>query len=355
MTSRARLTILALAAAAALLAAPSTTSAATPNRLEDAACSPCSGTTVTTFTLSVSYISSAGYAATAVTATAAGLAVPLSLASGSDVDGVWSGRTWLPMGTWTVTFAAVAVKGPSAELTGPSVIVKAPVLGPKATPGGSAPITEPTSPPATPLPAPASVYPSASPSMAPAPTDGGVGPEGSASDSGGPDGAIVDGPSSSAASGGGGDSTPLQAPASAGPVAADAATPDPAGASPAASPGRHSGTVRDTLPLGTDLAATVLGLGMLGVAAVALIGVVWMALGRRRPHHDDEAAGPAPEAALTERALRRATMRQSDDPILAALGLTDPDPDGAAQFSSDPGRRPVRSPRRRPARPPEPD
>jgi hypothetical protein len=71
--------------------------------------------------------------------------------------------------------------------------------------------------------------------------------------------------------------------------------------------------------------------GVLLVAAFALLGAGWIAIGGRRPGTQKEAVAEAGAAgddpgvaaipAVEHRALRRARLRASDDPILAALGL----------------------------------
>ncbi len=77
------------------------------------------------------------------------------------------------------------------------------------------------------------------------------------------------------------------------------------------------------------LLGMVLVIGLIGVAAVALVGTLLLVAGRRR--HDPEepaaqAADAAPDATATDdllarRTLQRAHVRLADDPILSALGV----------------------------------
>jgi hypothetical protein len=92
-----------------------------------------------------------------------------------------------------------------------------------------------------------------------------------------------------------------------------------------------------------DLLDTVLLFGIVGVAAVALVGVGWIVITGRRNDQELADAGigtdPAVSAIPTveQRAIRRARLNQSSDPILAALGLPDTDPPPPAKLE---GRRP---------------
>jgi hypothetical protein len=87
----------------------------------------------------------------------------------------------------------------------------------------------------------------------------------------------------------------------------------------------------------------VLGTGLVGVAVIALLGLLWVLRGR-----DDEdeqvapaeaALGAAPEDSispvLSERMIRRARLRSVEDPILAAMGL---DEEHAGEGRSKAGR-----------------
>jgi len=73
--------------------------------------------------------------------------------------------------------------------------------------------------------------------------------------------------------------------------------------------------------------------GIAAVGAVAMVGTGWLLAAARREREAAEAsdgsdADPAVRAIPTveQRALRRARLRQSDDPILAGLGLEDERP-----------------------------
>ena len=84
---------------------------------------PATGTTETSFTLSVGYINPQGLRATDVVARVADRTVEMTLYSGRADDGVWEGSTRLPAGSWPVTFQATASQGESPTLAGPIVVV----------------------------------------------------------------------------------------------------------------------------------------------------------------------------------------------------------------------------------------
>ena len=104
-----------LATIAALAGAPSVVSAAAPNELSQASVAPASGDSGTPFVVSVRYHSTAGNAATTVTASAGGQDFVLTLVSGTVTDGIWSGTVLLPQGSWDVTIEAAVVNGPTAS------------------------------------------------------------------------------------------------------------------------------------------------------------------------------------------------------------------------------------------------
>jgi hypothetical protein len=93
--------------------------------------------------------------------------------------------------------------------------------------------------------------------------------------------------------------------------------------------------------------------GTVAVAALALLVAGWIAIGGARPGEEEAVAetrttggDPAVAAIATveRRAMRRARLRASDDPILAALGLSEADP--AAEPAPDlEGRLPRRTQR----------
>ena len=148
---------------AALASAPATFAAG--NALDSASVSPGGGTTATNFTFSVHYVSRRGNAPTSVSASAGGKTVALKLATGSATDGVYRGVGRLPVGSWSVTFAAAVGAGKSPTLTGPTVrVTAAPAPTPRPTP-------KPTPIPVAPAPVPpvAPVAPAAPPAPPPAP------------------------------------------------------------------------------------------------------------------------------------------------------------------------------------------
>jgi hypothetical protein len=93
----------------------------------------------------------------------------------------------------------------------------------------------------------------------------------------------------------------------------------------------------------------VLLFGIAGVAAVALLGAAWIIIISRRDRAEPSVAvAPPIDAAVPamptveQRASRRARLRPSDDPILAALGLHDEEPlppDGERGGQAEPKRR----------------
>lgn len=160
-----------LAMLAALMVAPSSVSAANPNQLSAATVQPSTGTTSTTFVLSVTYTSGAGNAATSVTATVAGRTIPMTISSGTPLNGRWvATTTQLPVGAWPVTFEAVA-KGQDPRISGGPITV----IGDQPSPSGSVGSTpdigsepaSPTSPAATAAPKPANTATPSSAQVAP--------------------------------------------------------------------------------------------------------------------------------------------------------------------------------------------
>jgi hypothetical protein len=105
------------------------------------------------------------------------------------------------------------------------------------------------------------------------------------------------------------------------------ASPDGAVASPLATL-PTSTSPEDGVP-GPDTLSGVLALGMAGLAAVALGGSIWLLMASRR-RRAAESAGrsgtsgdPAIDAipSVDRRAIRRARLRATQDPILAGMGL----------------------------------
>ena len=324
-----------LAVLAALMMAPSSVSAAKPNELTAASVQPTSGSTATTFVLSVRYRSGAGNPASAVTATVAGQTLIMGINSGTSVDGIWTATTQLPVGSWTVTYSAEVAKGPTPTVGGGTVTVTANQPSPSG-PVGSTPssaASEPDVPVGTPLPNPAQ---SASPRPVAGAPSGAAQPSTPASNaSPGAAPASSGGSSGSGGSegrgGGGGNSSG----GGAQPLASAAGAPAPSGRQ--GLPGR--GTAGPDGPMHQGLLDAVLLFGIVGVAAVALVGVGWILVTGRRNEPDASpadagtAADPGVRAIPTveQRAIRRARLNQSNDPILAALGLPETDPPPARE------------------------
>jgi hypothetical protein len=314
-----RLAVMVLAMLAALVVAPSSVFAAAPNALYGAAFSPSAGTTATLFELSVSYSGSGP--ANVVTATVAGKTVALGLSSGGLLDGTWTGGTTLPAGSWMVTFQANASQGhdPKPVSVGPinvSPVVTQPPVSPiagqpsdTADPGDASPTAAETKPLQ-------STAPSTNGSAAP------VG--GSAEPTGG---------AAAAASAGASASQPDPRDSPHGRSAGTRASSSPDGGAAPASSTAGAGTAGGTQAAGSEQLGTVLLFGIAGVAAVALLGAAWILIASRRDRTQRPVVvGPPVDPALTaiptveQRAARRARLRPSDDPILAALGLNDEEP-----------------------------
>ncbi len=330
-----RRALIVLAMLAALVMAPSSVLAAKPNELLSASTVPTSGTVSTLFLLSVRYVSDAGNPATAVTATVAGQTILMANTSGTALDGTWTAVTLLPAGTWTVIYTAVVAKGPVPTLKGGTVTV-----------AGSQPT--PASPGST---SPSSLAPEfngATESIAPNPVASARASVGEGAPS---RGAQPSAPTSN--------TSPGAMPVSSAGVGANPSA-DNAGVQPLATPdGAAAPSGRGDLPSGgggaaagsedpmsPDLLNMFLLFGVVGVAAVALFGVGWIALTGRRNDPDASmadagiSADPAVRAIPTveQRAIRRARLNQSNDPILAALGLPENDPPPPADELE--GRRP---------------
>ena len=121
-------------------------------------------------------------------------------------------------------------------------------------------------------------------------------------------------------------------------VAQLSASASPSGAGTTA-PGRDSGELGILMLLGT-----------LSVGAVALVGSAWLLVVAQRDRRAAAEPGVDTAAIVDQRARRRARLRSTDDPIIAAMGLPDEDATGDAasrRTSSSPrngGRR--RTPKR---------
>ena len=336
--------VLVLAILAALVWAPPTSAAA--NLLDRAEASPTSGTTATRFGLRVSY--EGRFPALGVTVTVADRAIAMTLLSGTAADGTWQASARLPAGTWPVLFTALAERGNSPTLVGPTLTV----VGASATtpspqvdgPSGDAPtnragsqdtpgadtVAHPTAAGTiTPVPAggdandagdslapagPTSPSPTAEPFTAapsqPSTSGPSVAPEGG-------DGDIAEGVAAaeatdaSSAAGGerlvaeGGAATPMN---------------DEASAAPEPEAAADEGLLDDAIRISAVWAA------MLLVAAAVMLGLVLRR--RRREAADAEALTMAAEteALLERRALRRAHLLMPEDPIVASMALDEREP-----------------------------
>ena len=185
--------------------------AAGPTRLNQGTVSPTTGTTTTVFAYSVHYVGNTTLGETAISVTAEASdgsttrTTSLSRISGSTLDGIWTGSTTLPAGSWTVTFHAVGSLGTTPSSTAVSVVVAGPTPTPVPTPVPPPPTPRPT---ARPTPRPTAVPATATPlpgaSVPPAPTPFGTtitNPSNSPGDSGtvSSSGAASPSPSASAA------------------------------------------------------------------------------------------------------------------------------------------------------------
>ena len=316
-----------LAIMAALAGAPSSVSAAPPNQLSEASVAPSSGGSSTLFVVSVRYVSPAGNPAIGVTASGGGQIAVLTLFSGTATDGVWRGTITLPPGSWEVTVQANVVKGASPSMLAGTVSVggttgepfpsggEVPSFGPGPGAGGGGTSSSPAAQPAATRP------PSTAASQAPARSSTAAAP-----------------------------SQPPTGPASSG---AEPARPGRSGEAPTRSPGVRLSGASDGAQRSPDATPTMggapapgrddgglglfLAMGLLGVGTVALVGSAWVILAGRRdrraitaPQSSATDPGVSAAAIVEQRALRRARLRSTDDPILAAMGLPDdkvtPDP-----------------------------
>jgi hypothetical protein len=346
--SRRRVAVL-VAIMAALAGAPSSVFGAAPNELSHASVSPASGDTETLFLVTVRYRSPAGRPALTVTAEVGGTVTLLTLASGTATDGVWSGTTTLPPGSWNVTLYAAVAKGPQPSLTAGTIEVA--VTGDPSPSGDGIPSVGPDTGTgtggggATAAPAPAVTPPAShAPSQAPARSSNDATPSQ---------------PPTGQAQGG----VALVRPGRGGAAPVRTPRPEPAGSddgspqSPAASPTMDGGP--GPVGGGDDLGLLMI-MGTLAVGVVALVGSAWVVVAGRR---ERRAATVTTDAAQTDpgvlaativeqRARRRARLRSSDDPILAAMGLPDEDATrGAPPAAPRPRTRTGRSRRRKPPAP----
>ncbi len=328
--------------AMALIWAPSSVSAAS-NELTQASVSPATGSVTTVFTFGVRY--DGKFPATSVRVEVAGLSLPMVLGSGTGAAGTWSLGTLLPAGSWPVSFVAATTRGGAPRVDGLVVTVSGPGATSAPTPdsGGQQPDT-PTGP-GTPSPtggAPAPIAsgaaePDATDSPASAPPHGGPGASGGTGgpgdpvDPGGSGGqSPADDPGAGAPPGGPvSPSTPASRPS-------DGSDGSPRESSSAAGGGEPDPRARPS-SAEDSLLASVLGVGLVGIASIGIVGSAILVAGRRRDEEDDPLmTDPVAAAtdALDRRALRQARRRLDDeDPIVAALG---------AGPDAEPARRPRR-------------
>jgi len=357
---------------AALLWAPSAAFAAI-NSLGAPQVSPRSGTTSTTFQFAVTY--QGAHPATSVRVAVANRSLAMTPASGTAIAGTWTASATLPSGSWAVTFVATVSKGNAPSLSGGTVSVAGPVATPVPSSGWSPDLPGPIATPAPTAapPAPVTPAPTASPIAAPAAPATSTGPgTPSATDAprlpgapGTPEGAGVEGGAGSGSGGG-----PAGLPSWVSPGASPAPSLDAGPMASRAGELRSSDRSPDTIvrgqghldrrwPVGADGGlGLVLGLGLAGIAAVAMVGMLILLRARRRRTDDGRfaeapaaasatPADPAPvvpsavDGTLERSARRRASIRPEDDPIVAAMGLAEPAPrplrHRAGQTAAGPG------------------
>lgn len=166
-----------LVAGVLLLAA---TPAGAATVLQNQLATPATGTTGTTFDLSVDYVSEPeARPALTVAVEVVGLGgspLPMSLVAGDATNGTWQTSTMLPAGTWDLVFRADASGSdpPAVGLVLTVVDAATPTPSPSPGPGTPAPSTTP-SPVATPT-APASAPSTGRPTPVPTPLPPGVTP-----------------------------------------------------------------------------------------------------------------------------------------------------------------------------------
>lgn len=329
-----------LAIVAALWGAPPSVSAAV-NELTSPQVTPSTGGGTTTFTFRVRY--EGGFQATSVGVTVAGLTIPMSLESGSRTAGWWRGSSRLPIGAWSTVFRAGVAKGPAPTLDGPIVVVASaapsPTSGSPAAPSsGAAPATAPadgidgaTAPAAAPAPSadeavtdaaaasPAQAAPEPDPAAA---STGGLAPsEGGSVDAPDPGGAGGS-PAGGAGTGTDGGEPPSEEGAPGSPTSPSPAT----GVDPAlVQPASDTDEAPEDRARTREEASGLLLLGLVGVASVAVAGTLLFVAGRRREPEGATAVGSSSAAddALLRRVARSGRAQTTEDPIVAALGVSD--------------------------------
>lgn len=149
--------------------------------LQNASATPATGTTDTTFVLSVDYVSEPeARPADAVTVEIVGLGgqpLPMSLVAGDETNGTWETSTMLPAGTWDLIFRADASGSDPDPAVGLVVtVIDAATPTPSPSPGQATPaptLTPSPVPTATATPSPPA---SAAPTAVPTPLPPGVTP-----------------------------------------------------------------------------------------------------------------------------------------------------------------------------------
>ncbi len=329
-----------LATVAALLGAPSAMSGAV-SQLAGASVSPTSGTTVTTFSLSVRYSSSNGALAQSVSVAVAGRTLRMTRVSGTASNGTWQASARLPAGAWITTFSASTSKGPKPTLVGPTVSVAllslaTPSPAPLPTSGGPFPTTgitvNPTSTPAPQAPAPSATAAPTVRATVVTPTAAPVAPASS------PPAALRSASASVAAVAPGASAPPAAPKATAAAVKAAAPSQAAAIATSSVAGSVRPGSSPDAAPAGIlpdDPHSPVwifLSVGLLLVASIAIGGTAWLLLARRRTEEESPApvrshASRRPEPPLPRSAVaaarRRIRLRPTadDDPILKGMNL----------------------------------
>ena len=302
-----------LAVGAALLGAPFPASAA-GNGLTDAAATPTVVPPGELVWLSVTYEGTS--AAIAVSAEAAGLSFPLVRQSGSSTSGTWAAAVTLPVGTWTVVYRATTTHGKSPTLTGPSLTVGQ-VPGATAVPGQSG-ADGATAIPISSDPGPAEPLPPAAPADSPPPVAGGSTPGEP------PPAAPAENPPAVPPATGDEGAVPAAPPPAAAGTPPQPRADEPAG-STGGSPVVPSPDVGAALPEGPQPSGVPIGIGLVGLAAIAVVAAGLVAAGRERRRLEEAAPPVRQEVAevLDRRALRQGKTRLEPDPIIAALGVDD--------------------------------
>jgi hypothetical protein len=265
----------------------------------------------------------------------------MTLVAGTATDGIWSGTATLPPGDWDITVQASVAKGSQPSLVAGTVSVAgatgppsssdgsipSSVAGPAGA-GGGTPSSAAPQPAATPVPAVMATPVPARARTVAAPSQPATRPVHDAAAAAGP---VRRGTAPARSS------RPNPADSSEGAQRSAAASPSSAG----------TPSNQDAGDLGLFML-----IGTLAVAGVALVGSVWIFLAGRREQQAAIDPGVSSAATVDQRALRRARLRSTEDPILAAMGLPDEDvaPKAIPPGAKSPGSRRRRTPKRDPKR-----